>query len=142
MQIESARRMFTDTARVVDRPARARASVTNGTRLLAGVDGRSASARRFRDLVAELKAEYGGDRELTAAELGAIRQAAAMMLHAEQLQAAVVRGESVDSDTLIRLSGEARRLLASLRKRAPEPHVPLRDRLAAEAAARANSEGA
>ncbi len=134
--------MLTSTAQVVDGPARVRASITNGTRLLAGVDGRSASARRFRDLVAALKAEYAADHELTAAELGAIRHVAAMMLHAEQLQAAVVKGESVDSDKLIRLSGEARRLLATLRKRvaAPDkapPWSPLRSRLAQEAAAAA-----
>src|SRR5258705_8679403 len=35
-----------------------RSRVTNGTRLLQGIDGRSASARRFRDLVRAYEAEF------------------------------------------------------------------------------------
>ena len=103
--------------------------------MLAGVDGRSASARRFRDLVADLTTEHAGDRDLSTAETGAIRQAAALLLRAEQLQVAIVKGETVDSDTLIRLSGEARRALDVLKKRGAKgkPHIPLRERLAAEA---------
>jgi hypothetical protein len=54
-------------------------------------------------------------------------------MRATDLQAAVVCGEAVDCDTLIRLTSEQRRLLAGLRKRAPSPHVPLRQRLAERA---------
>lgn len=131
--------MFDNTAAVVARPARIRSAVSNGTRLLAGVDGRSATARRFRDLVAELTAEVGGADDLSAAERSAIRQAAALMLRIEQVQALIVRGEPVDNDVLIRLSGESRRLLAGLRKRAPQspkdaPWSPLRSRLQQQAA--------
>ena len=50
-----------------------------------------------------------------------------MMLRAEQLQAEIVRGEAVDADTLIRLSSEARRMFATVRKRARRPnHRPRR----------------
>jgi hypothetical protein len=38
------------------------------------------------------------------------------VLKTEQLQERVVRGQEVDADTLIRLSGEARHILTSLRK--------------------------
>ena len=130
--------MFVDTGEVIVKSPRIRSAVSNGTRLLVGVDGRSALARRFRDLIAELTAEAGGREGLSAAECSAIRQAAAMMLRAEQVQAAIVKGEFVDNDELIRLSGEARRVLAALRKRADaKPHIPLRDRLAAEASEKA-----
>ena len=94
-----------------------RSRITNGTRLLAGVDGRSATARRFRDLIVDLVAEVGDG--LSTSEFGLIRQAAAMTLHAELLQASIVRGEAVSADELIRLSSEARRILASLRRRGP-----------------------
>lgn len=99
-----------------------RSAVTNGSRLLEGIDGRSPAARRFRDLIQLYETEVSGD--LTELERGLIRQAAALSLRSEQLQAAVVRGEDVDSDTLIRLSGEARRILTSLRKRhhGRDPH--------------------
>jgi hypothetical protein len=94
------------------------------------------SIRRFNDLVIQFAHDLGGVDLLTATERELLRQAAAMSLRAEQLQAAVVNGEQVDGDELIRLSGEARRILTTLRKRAPEQqrYVPLRERLAAEAA--------
>jgi hypothetical protein len=95
----------------------ARSAVTNGSQLLGGVDMRSATARRFRDLVTELAREHGG--ELSVVELGLIRSAAALTVKAEELQAGIVRGDAVDVDELVRLSSEARRVLQSLRKRAP-----------------------
>lgn len=102
------------TANVTAR-ATTRSQISNGTRLLHNVDGRSASARRFRDLVQAYEAEIGGT--LSELERGLVRQAAILSLKTEQMQESVVRGEDVDSDTLIRLSGEARRILQSLRKR-------------------------
>lgn len=91
-----------------------RSAVTNGSRLLDGIDGRSAAARRFRDLVQAFETEIGGEQP-SELERGLIRQAAALALRAEQLQAAIVRGEAVDDDHLIRLSGEARRLVDVLK---------------------------
>jgi hypothetical protein len=117
------------------RPATIRSAVSNGTRLLAGVDGRLSTARRFRDLIAELTAEAGDAEGLSAAERSAIRQAATIMLRAEQLQSAIVKGEAVDSDTLIRLSSEARRVLAGLRRRVRTPKTPtFREMLTSRAA--------
>lgn len=94
--------------------ATTRSAVSNRSRLLQNVDGRSSSARRFRDLVTAFEAEIGG--ELSELERGLVRQAAALSLKTEQMQESIVRGEAIDSDTLIRLSGEARRILTSLRK--------------------------
>jgi hypothetical protein len=90
--------------------------------------------RRHARLMREFASDLGLDRP-TVAECGLLATAATLALRAEQVQAAVVRGELIDGDELIRLSGEARRILTALRKRAPEQqrHVPLRERLAAEA---------
>src|SRR5450755_3726343 len=85
-------------------PGRSRAldKVSNGTRMLAHVDMRSAAGRRFRHLVDSYSAELGA--ELSEAELSLVRQACALQLQAERMQGAIVRGELVDSDALIRLS--------------------------------------
>jgi hypothetical protein len=99
-----------------------------------------ASIRRFNDLVTQFTREVG--RELLAGEREMVRQAAAIMLRAEQLQAGLVKGEPVNPDELIRLSSEARRALrtikASVKKPGalptPLPWSPLRSALAKAAA--------
>jgi hypothetical protein len=71
-----------------------------------------------------------------------IRQAAGLTLRAEQLQAAVVRGEAVDDDQLIRLSSTARRLLTAISAKAAKRKPPaptLQDHIATRAAARAST---
>jgi len=94
-----------------------RSRVTNGTRLLTGVDGRSAEARRFRDLVRSYESEFESTSE---ADRNLIRQAALLALKSEHLQAAVVRSEPVDADTLTKLAGQLRRVLGDLRRKAEE----------------------
>lgn len=103
-----------------ERTATARSAISNGTRLLDGVDGRSAGARRFRDLLADLMRDLGGASSLTTIQRGMVRQAATLQLQAEHLQAAVVRGDAVNSKDLVRVSGEARRILAGLQRRSPQ----------------------
>jgi hypothetical protein len=95
--------------------SRIRSSLTNGSKTHHGVDERSAGARRFRDLVAAYTAEIGGT--LSESESGLIRQAAALALRCEGLQAAIVRGEPVDDDLLVRISGTAKRLLGAIGKK-------------------------
>ena len=129
--MQHARRRNTSTS------ATNRSAVTNGSRLLEGVDGRSASARRFRDLVRAFAADLGG--ELSELEMGLVRQAAAVALKAEALQAALVRGEPVDGDQLIRLSGTAKRILQAIGHKAEQrkPAGPtLHDHIARRAAQR------
>jgi hypothetical protein len=87
-----------------------RSRVTNGTRLLVGVDGRSTQARRFRDLMHAYKDQF----DSATADRNLVRQAALLALKREQLQAAVVRGEPVGTDTLTNLAG---RTLADLRRK-------------------------
>jgi hypothetical protein len=106
--------------------SKGRSKISNG-RLLTSVDGRRAYARRFRDLVIAFEAEVGGT--LGELERGLVRQAAAVSLRTEQMQEALVRGEKIDDDALIRMSGEARRILSSLsgttRKRHHNTRTPV-----------------
>lgn len=92
-----------------------RSRVSNGTKLLAGVDGRSPLARRFRDLIRGYTAEFevvsDFDKDL-------IRQAAFLVIKSEDLQTKHLTGGNVDSDEIIRLSGQLRRVLSALRRRA------------------------
>ena len=106
----------------IERSLTNRSRVTNGTRLLEGIDGRTPSARRFRDLIDSFASDLGGMQQLSEAERALVKQAASVTIRAEQLQAGIVRGETVDPDELIRLSNTSRRLLASIRRRAaPKP---------------------
>jgi hypothetical protein len=107
--------MCRPTKPLVRHKSRGRSAVSNGKQLHSNavpVDGRSHHARRFRDLVAAYTAEIGSS--LTESESGLVRQAAALALRCEQLQAAIVRGEAIDDDLLVRISGTAKRLLGAI----------------------------
>jgi hypothetical protein len=73
------------------RKATARSAVTNG-KTFVGVDGRSRHARRYYDLIADLARDLGGN--LSTAEMAIVRQAAALTVRAEELQAAICRGRA------------------------------------------------
>ncbi|MCA6102354.1 hypothetical protein [Bradyrhizobium australafricanum] len=84
--------------------------------------------------------ELGG--ELTEIETGMIRQAAGLTLRGEQLQAAIVRGEAVANDEVIRIAGASRRILADIAESASKrkrPPPTLQDRLRQRAAERAGA---
>jgi hypothetical protein len=120
-----------------------RDKVSNG-RLFRNVDLRSSAARRFRVLVDAYEAELGG--ELTEAERSLARQAVALQLKGEMMQAAIVRGEIVDADQLIRVSSTSKRLLGIIAgrtgQRKPPPGPTLQEYLAAKAAAQAEDDTA
>jgi hypothetical protein len=100
---------------IVDRPLRTRAAVSNGTRMHAkSVDGRSAEARRFKDLVSSFAASLGGEGALTEAERTLIRNAASLTVQCERLQAAHVAGHEVNSQEMTRLANSSARVLAAL----------------------------
>ena len=89
--------------------------VSNG-RLLDGVDLRSSAGRRFRYLVKAYSDDLGGD--LSEADLGLVKQVVALQMRSETMQAAIVRGEAVDADQLIRITGTARRILGTMSTKA------------------------
>ena len=122
--------MVSLTARVVSRPPTTRSAVSNGSRMLEGIDGRSTGARRFKDLIESFSRDLGGIDRLSEAEQTLVRQAASLTMRGEQLQAAIVRGEPVDPDELIRLSNTARRCLEAVKKREQPKSPSLSDYLA------------
>ena len=63
-------------------PPRTRSAISNGSRLLANVDARSAGARRFRDLVRAFSADLGDN--LSEGDLALVRQAATLIQRGEQ----------------------------------------------------------
>jgi hypothetical protein len=89
--------------------AKQRSAVTNGRALLAGVDGRSRAARRYRDLVADYTRQTDGRN----ADL--VRQLASLILQRELLDAQAVRGEPVDALHLVRLCNSISRTLGRLK---------------------------
>jgi hypothetical protein len=104
--------------------------VTNG-RLPAGIDGRSPSARRFRDLVRGYEAEFVVASER---DRSMINMAATLALKLDEMQEAQLRGQSVDAGELTRLAGQLRRVLAELKQKAAAavaPPLSLLDHIAA-----------
>lgn len=106
-----------DRLAIAPRQSVNRSAVSNGSRVLTGVDGRSAGARRYRDIVEDLSREIGGD--LSAAELLQVRNAATLQMLAEDLAAAQARGEPVDAESLTRAANGATRALAAIRRLRP-----------------------
>jgi hypothetical protein len=91
-----------------------RSQITNDPFRLPGLDKRSPAGRRFRDLVAELSAELGGVDTLGRSALELVRQAAMDVMRTENLQAALMRGESVNDEELTRAGNSATRSLKCL----------------------------
>lgn len=98
-------------------PKTHRSRVTNGRVLLAGVDGRSLWARRFRDLLNLHIADLGGEDAITEAERAILRRAAALMTELERMEVEFANAEGADADSLdlySRTAGNLRRLLEAV----------------------------
>ena len=92
-------------------PEKARSRVSNHADLLpAIVDGRSAPARRFRDLLNAFVADMGGLDRCSEIKLGLMRRLAATTVQAEMLEARMVNGEAVDIASLCTLASTTVRL--------------------------------
>ena len=90
-----------------------RSKVTNGKTLFpTPVDGRSATFRRFRDILAELSSDMGGDP--TEAQTQLARRAAALAAWCEQEEARFVLGEEFDVAAYGTAANTLRRLLSTI----------------------------
>jgi hypothetical protein len=85
-----------DIPQLPRRPAAHRSRVSNGSKLLPLSDGRSCSARRFRDLYQDICADLGGAAHLSEGERQLARRAAMLSAEAERLKAMAARGEAFD----------------------------------------------
>lgn len=74
----------------------ARSRVTNGHDILPNVDNRSQVARRYFDISSAIIADQGGLDRLAEARLQLVRRFAAAAVMAEQMEAALARGETID----------------------------------------------
>jgi hypothetical protein len=111
--MESASISSTNSRRVVARFAaskRQRSRITNG-HLLPDLDGRSALARRFKDIMAALVSDQGGADRLTEARFQLMRRFAAAAVIAEVMESRLARGAQINisehaqlSSTLVRIS--------------------------------------
>lgn len=94
-----------------------RSRVTNGTALLANVDGRSTWARRMRDLMALHLSDLGGEAAVSAAEKSIIRRAATLTVELERMEERFATDGEADAEALdlySRTSGNLRRLLEAI----------------------------
>jgi hypothetical protein len=112
-----------------------RSRITNGRELLPGVDGRSAVARRYQDIVASLTSDAGGDSRMSETRRQLIRRFAALAVLAENMEAKLAMGEPIDLGQHCLLSSALVRLSSRLGvNRAAKVVQPLKDYLEARAA--------
>lgn len=96
--------------------ASTRSAVANGSRLFVDkLDGRSALARRHRDLTAEFIRDLGGEDALSEAQRQMVRRAAALSVWSEAQERRIISGEQgVDANQLVTAANTIRRLLREL----------------------------
>ena len=98
---------------------RASAAVTNGTKLLLTGDGRSAGARRYRDLVRLFAEPLGGLTALGAIDQQIVRRAAQTSVECEILEAERAAGHRLDPVAYSRVLNASRRALKDLQSLKP-----------------------
>jgi hypothetical protein len=82
------------TAQIISRKSHGRSRVGNGAKLLPLTDGRSVTARRFKDLVEDISADLGGKALLSEGQRQLIRRAAMLSAECERQEALAARGEA------------------------------------------------
>jgi hypothetical protein len=96
-----------------------RSKATNN--MFDGFDGRSAEARRFRDLMLAYADDAGGAAVLTEAQRALVKQAATLTLQSERLQSAMLAGGAVDVDQQTRVANSLARTLSRLGRNRAAP---------------------
>lgn len=96
---------------------RQRSALTNGRKLLAGVDGRNPWIRRCKDIIRAHLVDLGGEENASAAERSIIRRCAVLTTELERLEvrfALANEATSEDLDLYQRTANSLRRLLEAL----------------------------
>src|SRR5258708_26522825 len=104
-----------DRVFVERRPSKQRSRLSNGTKLLPDLDGRSAMARRFKDITSAVLTDQGGADQCSESRLQLVRRFAAAAVLAEQMEARLANGEEINiaehgllCSTLVRALASAR----------------------------------
>ena len=105
-------------SRVVRRPSRQRAAVTNDPLAMPGLNGNSAEGRRFRDLMLAYSEPLGGLDALGAADIALVREAVSKTMLSEAIAGSLARGEAVDAEQATRVGNTLGRMLRQLEQRA------------------------
>jgi DNA polymerase/3'-5' exonuclease PolX len=102
-------------------PRKGKSALTNGKRLLLGVDHRNPWVRRFKDLLNQYIADLGGADNCSAAERSILRRASVLETELERMETkfalAVERGSEVSIDNLdayARIAANHRRQLEAV----------------------------
>jgi hypothetical protein len=106
--------MPADTAIEAPRSPLARSGVTNESRLFVEGDGRSAWARRYRDLVEIHVADLGGPERLSEAQRALIRRAVALTIECERREGRLSAGQDEDLGVYVTAANALRRILVTL----------------------------
>jgi len=129
-----------NSAEPVTKPE-ARSRISNGSQLLAGVDGRSTWARRLRDLIELHTNDLGGDANISEAERAIVRRASVLIVELERMETDFALANGAPNiatlDAYQRAAGNLRRLLESLglQRRARDVTPGVRQYVAVKAAA-------
>ena len=83
-----------------------------GAIVLAGVDGRSMMARRFREITSTIESDLGGD--LTEAQRHLVARAATLACWCEERESELAQGQDFDALQYSTVSKALRRLLSDL----------------------------
>ena len=125
-----------DPAPAGHRSSKQRSRMTNGTALLPDVDGRSAIARRFKDITSGILADQGGADQCSESRLQLVRRFAAAAVLAEQMESRLANGEQIDIQHALLCSTLTRLATRIGINRTPRDVTPsLRDYLDEEATA-------
>jgi hypothetical protein len=100
-------------AALVRRPSKQRSRVSNDTSLLAGIDQRSAVARRYKDITQAILIDQGGVDQCSESRLQLVRRFAAAAVLAEQMESRLANGEQINisehallCSSLVRIAGK------------------------------------
>jgi hypothetical protein len=106
----------TDTTSITGTQRCHRSSVSNGSRLfaVAGLDGRTQTARRFRDLIEEISNDLGGPDRLSEGQRQLIRRAASLSIMAESIEADMARDMAFDVTVYGTIADRLRRLFETI----------------------------
>ena len=85
-----------DQTVVERRPSKQRSRLTNGKDLLPDIDGRSAMARRFKDITSAVLTDQGGADQCSESRLQLVRRFAAAAVIAERMEARLANGEEIN----------------------------------------------